>query len=838
MKKSFAKVKFAWRYAYKNIVTHPMKSVLIIIGFLALFTTLLLGSTIPTFFKAYFYGEYKDAYRDLDIRMSVDPHGDTRFFQTRDLNDDSLDAIINDYIPFFEIDILIETETGDPFYAHLYSSTIAQFKKISLSKQPTSKVLAHNEMLITASLAKDYHLSINDEITIYSGTLSRTFKIIEIIEDGKMFRDQSIYIDKLVSFSFFLESLSPGLASLNPSLLVNIHNTAYLDVKDEISIEDAIEVIKTFDDYQYLDYKLTIDEAFLNQLVDRNINVFEMIVSIVSVAVVLVLYTTLLIYFQDKKKMFAVMETLGGQKRFSFLIILFEMLFYFIISLILSVALTQIIINYGISFLDSPINYRVPWMNLILVSVILLILFILTTLIFFHRFNKNALIEQTKESGHEVKSHFFVYLFISLVSISLYLLLNVNSIASLLSVYASVVQIILSLIFILSFGALCIHIVTRLFASRKKPFIFFLHLKVLLTKKAFYNYMSVLLISTLSIFLLILANDYMVIRRTEYQNQYNLDFIVTNVIDDFELTYQEISAYDDVLVASKVGLFNDIEFIDSRDIFRDVVSINPADINHYFDINISEESFARLSLDEPTILLPMRYKALHHYKIGDYISLNLNPEHSDVSFIIGGFFDKQLSNLAIMNITYVSGYEDIEDNAIFVNAKTDKIALKNILLDNYSHKLIYVFDYDEVIVELVNDMEKATEYLNMIIIVILFCFVLSIINHSSLLIDQMRSVYARLFVLGYSHQKMFLLQLYESIIFFMVMISTTLISYVMISSRLKNFIIFFGEYETVSLTRSSIFNGILLSFLLFVLTKGFYMVKTKNIPVTDVIKIY
>ncbi|TNF09045.1 MAG: ABC transporter permease [Bacillota bacterium] len=838
MKESFAKIKFAWRYAYKNIFSHPMKSVLMVIGFLALFSTLLLGSTIPTFFKAYFYGEYTDIYHDLDLKMGVNPHGDTRFFQTRDLNDDSLDHVLVDYIPFFEIDLLLETEHDDRFYAHLYASTIEQFKKISLSNQPTSKILAEDEMIITSSLAKTYELSLNDQITLYSGDLSRTFEIIEIVEDGKLFRDQSIYIDKLVSFSFFLESLSPGLASLNPSLLVNIHNTVYLDVHPDIALEDAISLIKENTDYTYLDYSLTIDADFMDQMVDRNINVYEMIVSIVSITVILVLYTTLLVYFQDKKKMFAVIETLGGQKWFSFLIVIFEMLFFFILSLLLSVFATQIIINYGIKFLDSPITYAIPIGNIAIVSLILFIIFVLTTMLFFHRFNKDALIEQTKDSGHEVKNRMFLYALISSSSIIIYFLLKINRLSELLSIYRAPIQILLSILFILSFGSLSIQLITKIFNTKKKPFIFFLHLKILLSKKSFYQYMSVLLISILSIFLLILANDYMVIRRTEYREQYQLDFIVTNIIDDYELTYQEIGALDEVAASAKVGLYQDIKAIDVDEAIRDVVSIHPDDIDDFFNLEITDEAKQKLLLDEPIILLPERFRALYQLDIDDVIILDINPEYPSVSFIIGGFFKKQIGNLAIININSVTGYENLNNNAIFVNAASDKDLLNNQLLDAYSHKLIYILDYDQLVNQLVSDMEKATEYLNIIIVVILLCFVLSIINHSSLLIDQMRAVYARLYVLGYSHRKMVVMQIYESALFFIVMIISTLTSFILIGRELKNFVLFFGEYESISLTNSSIVYGLIISTLLFTLTKGFYILKTRHISVTDVIKIY
>jgi ABC-type lipoprotein release transport system permease subunit len=838
MKERFAKVNFAWRYAFKNTYAHPMRSILIVIGFLALFTTMLLGSTIPTFFKAYFYGELEDRYDEIDLKVSVDPSGDTRFFSTRDFGDNSLTDTIDDFIPFFEIDLLIETNSSERFYAHLYASTLSQFKKISLSNGLNRTSLAEDEIIITKSMSKKYQLFNQDVITLHSGDLSRNFTIIEIIEDGKLFRDNAIYVDKSVSFKFFLTSLNPSLSELDSSLLVNIHNTVYIELESDISLDQAIYQIKEFPNYTLLNYEKTVDPVFVNQMVRRNINVYEMIISIVMIAVILVLYTTLLIYFEDKKKMFAIVETIGGKKWFSLLIISFEMLIYFIISLFLSVITTYFIILYGIKFLDSPITYHIPFINIFIVSLISLLLFALSTLYFFKRFNEHALMEQTKDSGREVRHTFYYSGIASIVLLFLYFILDTNLLSSLVSLYKAPLQIVISISFLLSCGNFLIKVITKIFNLRKKPFIFFLHLKVLLTKKAFYQYMSVLLISTLSIFMLILANDYMGIRTSQYRSQYQLDFIVTNIINDYETTYQELVITSEVDAVSKVGLFQDVVIHDAKEAIRDLVSIEPESIDSFFNLNMTDETLDSLNQNYPVIILPTKYKELYQMKTGETIHLHINTSYSDLSFVIGGFFEKQIGNLAFTNLSFLDEFDDLTMNTLFVNAANDKEALKNVLLDEYSHKLIYIIDYDAFVTDLAEDMVKATDYLNIILVVILLCFVLSIINHSTLLIHQMKSVYAKLYILGYSHKKMILLQVYESIIFFIILIVTTLFSYIMIGLKLDEFILFFGEYEPVQLTISSAITAILISSILFVMTKTYYILQTKNIPIQEVLKSY
>ena len=838
MKGKHTKFIFAWKYALKNIWFHPMRSILIVIGFFALFSTMLLASTIPTFFREFFYGQLEEHYQNIDLKVTVDSTGDTRIFQSRGFSDEDLSDIIVDVIPFFEIDLLAETSNNNRFYVHLFSSTLQQFKKISNQTGFGQSTLAADEVIITRSIARDFELNLYDEIILHSKDLSRTFRVVDIIEDGKMFINYSIYLDKSVSLNFFLESINPSLASLNPIFLTHIHNTVYLDISDDISLDEAITLIRQNTSYSNLKYTQTIDPNFVDQMVNRNISVFNMFVSVIMLSVLLVLYTTILIYFEDKKKMFAVIETIGGKKRFSLSIVLFELSIFFIVSYLLAIVSSSLIITYGIKFLDSPITYTVPMINILVVFGISLVMLLLTIWVFFRKFNQSAIIQQTKDQGEEHHSHLISHGVLSFISISLYFILDINILQEAVSSLKAPFQIILSLLFLLSFGSFLITLMSKLFTSRKKTYLFILHLKMMLSRKAFFQYFSVLLISSLSLYLLVLANNYMVIRRNSYEEQYQLDYIVTNIFSDFDQTYYEIQTNEKVSHATKVGLFQDVPVINYKDAIRDVVSINPDDIDFFFNVEISQEMLSTLYLNHPIILLPVRYQRLYGLNVNDSILLNMSTEYPSVSFVIGGFYEKQLGNLAFTNISNISEYSSLKQNAIFVNSTDDKAALKHMLLDAYSNQFIYIVDYQRVVSALSTDMIKATEYLNGIIIIILLCFVLSIINHSALLFGQMKTIYGKLYVLGYTYKRMFLMQFYESLLFMTILLIATFSAYMMIGTQLEDFIIFFGEYEPVRITTSSMLWGSLLIIALFVLTKWTYVYRTKSIQIQDVLKVY
>ena len=837
MKESLNKLRFVLRYALKNVFYHPMRSLLIIVGFLALSTSLLLGTSLSSFFNVYFYGELEEKYGSLDLKMSASPSSSARFFSTRDLSDASLDSIVIDFVPFFEIDILIETEQNDRFYVHLYSSSLTQFKKVSYQEAITKNALAYDEMIITASMAELYQLNINDQLTLYSRDLSRTYRIAEIVTDGKMFKGQAIYIDKSASFNFFLESLSPGLASLNPASLVNIHNTVYINLHDGISFNDAIEHISALSAYESLNFDILIDPVFVNETINRNISAFNMIISVIILAVILVLYTTLITYFDDKRKMFAVIETLGGKKRFSYSIIIVEMFIFFSVSLLLAVIASNQVIVYGLKALQSSVSYVIPLRFVLLVALINIVLFMLSSFIFFKQYSKNAVIQQTKDHGHEVGLKIGLCGFISLLSMSLYFILDIAVLQNFFSFTKAFYQVLLSVLFMLSTGFFISKVVIQLLHRKKNPFILSLHLKTLFSKRALYQYISVLLISFLSIYLIVAINGYMKIRQHDYQHQYHLDLVVTNVIQDFELTFDEINALEQVEMISRVGLFQDASIIDYSDAIHDFVSIHPSHINTFFNLNISEVSLNALYNDYPVILLPASFKYLHRLNEGDTLIVDLGKRHEGVTFVIGGFFEKQLNDLAFSNISFIDE-ENYGFNAFFINAKTDKYALNNLLLDMYSSKLIYIIDYEVFVIKLVNDMKQITSYLNTIIFVILFCFTLSIINHSYLLFNQMKSVYARLFVLGYSIKKMNNLQWIESLFVFFILLLISITTYLMIGTKLNQFILFFGSYEPITFDLHSLWIGSTIIFILFVSTKVFYMIKLSKIQPQAILKTF
>ncbi len=229
---------------------------------------------------------------------------------------------------------------------------------------------------------------------------------------------------------------------------------------------------------------------------------------------------------------------------------------------------------------------------------------------------------------------------------------------------------------------------------------------------------------------------------------------------------------------------------------------------------------------------------LYDMHVGDEIHLNISPPHPYEAFEIGGFFKKEIGDLAIVNLHLFPIYDDVSQNAIFINSSANKETLKNELINLYSKNMVYILDFQQVVDSKVSEMRTITEYMTIILSTIIGCFILSIFNHSILLLGQMKDSYARLYVLGFSKQKMLAMLTKESALLFFILIIASIFSFILLSSVLSSLILISGEYENIQLSMKSLLVGSLIIFIVFIITKVVYIWGVMKIKPSDVVKTY
>ncbi len=839
MKKAISRFGFSFRFAFKNLIRFRLRSILLIFSFIALFVTVLLGASTKMFLTSYYYGELENKYRDIDFSMGVTLNSNLRFFSIRPLDDATeLDIVVDDYAPFFEMDTLVEIN-GTKQYVKTMASTLDHLVKVSNPIHYPNLTLNNDEVIITQSLADTYQLNNGDFITLYLGDLTKDYFIVDIVEDGGLFLDETIYLNKDGSLSFFLTALNPSLSSLNPIFLTNFYNQVYFDVKDGVTDSEAMSYVSSITQFSDLKFQLAIDHQAVDQQIRRNVSFFNLIIIIVFLVILLVMQTTFMLYFDEKKKGFAVIDLLGGSHLFSYGVVLLEILIFFSISLIASIFITNSVIQNGMRFVGSPATYRLEFITIFWCALATLLIYVITSIYYFINFNKESSIRQTVSQSIEKQMHWIPMLVTLVLSISVYFLTQLNAVFLWIGYNRAIIQSIAAFVILFSSAFLLIFLFSKLQKIQKKPMVFALQLKILLAKKSFYQYISVLLVCFVSIFLLILANDHMDKRMSKYETEFKVDFVLTNFISRYEETFTHISSLDTVEDAAKVGYLQNIEFADFQQNLNSVVSMDPQLITDYFNLDLNDSSISKLeNSDQSIIILPERFRLLYDMKIGDQVDLILSPIHALETFEIGGFYNKEIGDMAFTNLHLFSIYDDISQNTIFVNASLDKTALQNELVNLYSKNMVYVLDFQTIVDARLNQMRTATDYLTIILSAIIGCFILSIFNHSILLLGQMKDSYARLYVLGFSKQKMMVSLIKESIAMFIILSVSSVITFVLLSKQLSTLVLLSGEYEPIQFAIQPMFIGLLLIFVVFVLTKVVYLWGVSRINPSNVVKSY
>lgn len=838
MKKSLNRLLFAWRYAVKNFIFNPIRSLLLTLGFLGIFVAVILAFTMNDFFRTYYVSKLEEKYQAYDLIINVSSSGDARFFSTSKMNMSAdINEMIVDKAVFFEFDVLLETQLEDRVYVHVFSSNQNDLAKIS-NRSVEAFDLGINEMVVTTSFAEAYQLKINDAVSLFAKESKKSFTIKDIIQDGKVFTGHSIFIDKDESISFFLSSLSPSLELISPILLKNMYNSVYIDINPSYTYDEVVEELQAIPQYEKLEYTKTIDQNAVDQFVSRNISLFLMMLSIVLISIVYVLQTTLLVYFNEKKAVFSQVHMLGGRKGFSLNLILIEMFLFFTIAFLLSIGISNLILDYGINYLKVDLIYNIKPISIVYSFLMVFILSVIVTYYYFRAFYKVSDMSNLREQGNEAKFDYRKATIMTLSLIIAYLFVSLKFLDDFLDDYAVAIKIGLVLIFILIFPKLLLRIIIDLFGRVKEKSVIYYHLSMLLSKKAFKHYLSVVLIAFLTIMLLVFTNSYMENRSGMYEDVYQMDFILTHVIADFDDVYDEVSSLEHVKYASKINIFEKVHVTDYEQTISQLVSIEQDKIATFFQLDIQQTSLTDFG-DNSTlkILLPNRYQKLYGLEIRDKINIYVNPKYGNQEFYISGFFEKHLGDLAFTNIDKV--YNTLSTyQAIVVIGNVDKIILRDELLDLYSDKMIRIADVRAEMSRFLYEMDRVTVYLTFVLSVIIACFIIAMINHSQLLFRQTRSNYARLLVIGYSRKKMVLSLIMEALILYLVILISATIGYVFIGSSFAELSVLFGEYEPIKYSSKAIFTGGIISLLVLSFQYAIYIHQVLKVNVAEVIKSY
>jgi len=837
MKKLFNKIGFLFKFAYKNMIYHPLRTVLLALGFLGISMTILLTGSMHEMMYSYFYGEIEEKYQETDMVIEVSDTGDSRFFSIRNFNEQNISNVIKSYDAFFEFDVLVDIDKTQS-YVHVYASSLDSLNHISKAEIIYDKLL-DNQVIVTRSFADENLLVIGDQLTLLASDSQKIFEVIEIVEDGHLFSGQSIFIDKQTSITFFLESLSPTLESLPPSLLTNFYNKVYIDLYEGEDFLDVKSIFMNDEAFENLSYFQTYDLNQINQDVKKVTALFDAILIFIFAAIILVLETTLLVYFSDKKKMSATIHLLGGKKSFSLSILFIELFIISLFSFILGILMANQIFDIGLTYLGSFSTYQLSFKNLIGSLIVFSIVCVISIGFHIFKFRHKTDMSQMHIEGENKITKLSTLVIYTTILVILYCLLQLDMVNQLIGAYRSIFMMLISILLLYGLTYLALNLFKYIEVKSKKMMIIYLLFKQKLNKKQFYHFIAMNITVFLVVFLLVFTVSHLQQRIDRVSNEYQFDLIVTRMINDQDIIYQEISQMDEVIAVEQIAYYESVETNIENQFIEQVISINPHSIKTFFNLNIEQSSIEEFNdLLTPHILLPQKYETVYHLNVGDEVEITLDQTYQNISLKIAGFYQKEAIELAFVNFYAFDAYKDIDTNAMIIDADQKDI-LENQLIENYGKQMVIIFDFNEqTIIPLVAQMYKVKNYLTLIIGVLLISFMLSLFNHQTMLHLNIAPDDAKILTLGLSKKQ---LMIYETIQYAIVFVITSIISVAVFLSlyfALEDFITLFNTYEHLEIVPNVIFIGFIINALIWIMLMSYQMHSIKNLKTTDYIKTF
>lgn len=837
MKKLFNKIGFLFKFAYKNMLYHPLRTILLALGFLGISMTILLTGSMHEMMCSYFYGQIEEKYQETDMIIEVSDTGDSRFFSIRNFNEQNISNIIKSYDAFFEFDVLVDIDETQS-YVHVYASSLDSLNHISKAEIIEDELL-DNQVIVTRSFADGNDLIIGDQLTLLASDSQKIFEVIEIVEDGHLFSGQSIFIDKQTSITFFLESLSPALESLPPSLLTNFYNKVYIELYEDENFLDAQSIFMNDEAFENLSYFQTYDLNQIDQNVKKATALFDAILIFIFAAIILVLETTLLVYFSDKKKMSSTIHLLGGKKSFSLTILFIELMIISLFSFILGVILVNQIFDIGLTYLGSFSIYQLSFKNLIWSLIVFSIVCVISIGFHIFKFRHKTDMSLMHIEGENKTAKLSTLVVSSVILVICYCLLQLDIVHQLIGAYRSIFMMLISILLLYGLTYLVLNLFKYIKVKSKKLTMLYLLFKQKLNKKQFYHFIAMNITVFLVVFLLVFTVSHLQQRIDRVSNEYQFDLIVTRMINDQEIIYQEISQMDEVIAVEQIAYYESVETNVENQFIEQVISINPNSIETFFNLNIEQSAIEDFTdLSSPHIILPQKYQAVYHLSIGDEIEITLDQTYQNISLQIAGFYQKEAIELAFVNFYAFDAYEDIDTNAMIVDAD-QKDVLENQLIESYGKQMVIIFDFNEqTITPLVAQMYKVKNYLTVIIGVLLISSMLSLFNHQAMLHLNIAPDDAKILTLGLSKKQ---LMIYETMQYAIVFVITSIMSavvFLFLYFALEDFITLFNTYEHLQITSNVIFIGFAINALIAVMLMSYQIHSIKNLKTIDYIRTF
>lgn len=822
-------LRFRIRFAFKNIITNPGRSFVILFTLFLSMMVFVVVFNIHNAFTQYYYYRSQEQYMNIDLTITYDSNSEARIINQRHLLEDyseyydSIACFFNYYSLTASAD-----DSENPFYTHVLSSSVAELESV-IDVELNS--LPDHQALITHSLSKSKGLAVGDELSIYVSEQKVTYTVGGIVEDRGVFKDDAIFVDK-VELLYELYGLTP---------LRNLGNIIYLDLKEEVSVDEFITLMQTDSEYQNYVTSVTINPELINQSATQVSAMFIGVSFITLVALVLILNSIFPLLFHDFRAQVGIIRTLGGDHRFSFSVWIYQFVMFFLVSIPLGVLTAWLLLNKGmeLSGIRSTISlgtWQVP------VAILGFVLIIgLEVVIRYFQLSKKSVVSLSTDRRSERTSPSSIFLLLTGLALLLSVIIKTGD-----EKILSAIRFILALLFSFNFLGVAMRQCGRWFSKAKKRSLFTLFgSKNLESNLILHNSLRVAMVSAIIIVLTISIRSFMVGEIKNNGEAIQADYFLTNIVDYEEALKEDISQEPGVESIDKsitytnvIMTYSDDDNSTTRKISY-LVSLPYDKYPLYFGFEISgdvEEKFSDTST--AYIVLPVTVAKTLGIEIGDQVSINVSRSIPELSFTVAGFVISNYTGFSFTNLCSLSAF-DAEDNynTLMINTTAEESnPFKLGLMKAYNARMYYVIDTDELIDDIGEEMLSLTNYLSFLAYAIAFAFLIVILNNSLLVFYHLRPIYAKMKVLGTSTTELICEILLELLVMVLILFISSSVCLLSLFPNLGPLMLFLHYYKMIHVSPVVILGRTLLGSAVFALSYVLLFIKVRSINLIQEIK--
>ena len=680
--------------------------------------------------------------------------------------------------------------------------------------------LETNESIVTKTFAIDNSLEIGDKIELNLFGTTYEYSIADVIEDYGFFKGNSIYVDK--------EELLEKVYSL--SYLSNFGNVVYVSTNN---IDKTYEELNQDTNYQDYEISRVVDQVKIQSIINEDISIIRLAGFIVLISLIIVLNSLFSIVIRDIYEEIGVFETLGDNKKMGYFVCLSQWIIYLLTSFIIGYFLALVVANIGANIYGVAEFINIDILILLESLAIISIAVIIKNYYLIRKFYKKNSIDKIKDKRFVLANFNYFLLALSSLIIIVVLVFDLFSIK-----YKSLIIVSLSIYISLSLLLVFLKLLSKVLTKKRTNFALF-NSKHLQNNKNIHQSLNVIFVSLIVIVIMLTVRFYISVQIGQIRSYNKIDLLMVNIIDYDEDLLNEIKNYDVDEVSPGFMYLNIVAKTEENDSFliKMVSSVDRDDFGDFYGYDLGETDPIYENHSCPYILFPENYKLVYGFEEGDIIKLNLEPRLSDVSFVIGGFFNTDFDQFAYTNLTDKIEELSLEYNSLMINSEDSEAAL-NQLIRNYSKDMYYFVDAQA---EIELQLDRADSILSLFTVLIIFVissFLLVVSNNTVLKYYSLKNDYAKVKILGIENRQIINNLFKEIIVLFLCLILVGTLEIILLSNFLKYLLLFFDYYKNLTANIYAVIISYFAIFFVLLVSYLFYFLKIRKLEVSKEIRVF